>query len=134
LAFIIEPSEFTSIKTAGACRWTAPEIMNPPEDAMSTNQSLALFTQESDIYAFGMTILEVCMSFRMEMLTGTKVYRSSPAKIPFSQKRNDSSVIFAVLGGGRLNSQPSLRRRKALLGLFRNAGTRSPAGGLHLGQ
>jgi len=39
LAFIIEPSEVTSIKTAGACRWTAPEIMNPPEDAMSPNSS-----------------------------------------------------------------------------------------------
>jgi hypothetical protein len=59
LAFIIEPSEFTSIKTAGACRWTAPEIMNPPEDAISANHSLALFTKESDMYAFGMTSLEV---------------------------------------------------------------------------
>ena len=59
LAFIIEPSEFTSIKTAGACRWTAPEIMNPPEDAMSSNTSFALFTKESDVYAFGMTALEV---------------------------------------------------------------------------
>ena len=59
LAFIIEPSEFTSIKTAGACRWTAPEIMNPPEDTTSTNDSLALFTKESDIYAFAMTVIEV---------------------------------------------------------------------------
>jgi len=33
LAFIIEPSEFTSIKTAGPCRWIVPEIMNPPESA-----------------------------------------------------------------------------------------------------
>jgi hypothetical protein len=32
--------------------------MNPPEDA-SANDSLALFTTESDIYAFGMTVLEV---------------------------------------------------------------------------
>jgi serine/threonine protein kinase len=58
LASIIEPSEFTSIKTAGACRWTAPEIMNPPEDASSASHSLALFTKESDVYAFGMTTLE----------------------------------------------------------------------------
>ena len=59
LAFIIEPSEFTSIKTAGACRWTAPEIMNPPEETTSTNDSLALFTRESDVYAFAMTVIEV---------------------------------------------------------------------------
>jgi len=63
LAFVIEPSEFTSIKTAGACRWTAPEIINPPEDAMSANSSLALFTTESDVYAFGMTVLEVNLVF-----------------------------------------------------------------------
>jgi serine/threonine protein kinase len=63
LAFIIEPSEFTSIKTAGACRWTAPEIMNPPENTASANYSLALFTKASDIYAFGMTALEVSKFF-----------------------------------------------------------------------
>jgi hypothetical protein len=57
--FVIQPSEFTSIKTAGACRWTAPEVMNPTEDAASTNDPLSLFTKESDVYAFGMTVLEV---------------------------------------------------------------------------
>jgi serine/threonine protein kinase len=59
LAFIIEPSEFTSIKTAGACRWTAPEIMNPPEDTVYADDSVALFTRESDVYAFSMTVIEV---------------------------------------------------------------------------
>jgi hypothetical protein len=63
LVFIIDPSEFTSIKTAGACRWTALEIMNPPEGAVSADGSLALFTTESDIYAFAMTVLEVTTSF-----------------------------------------------------------------------
>ena len=63
LAFIIEPSEFTSIKTAGACRWTAPEILDPPEDGISTDDSLALFTKESDVYAFAMTALEVIILF-----------------------------------------------------------------------
>ncbi|KAF9008086.1 hypothetical protein BDQ17DRAFT_1323972 [Cyathus striatus] len=33
LYFIIDNSNFTLAKTAGACRWTAPEIMNLPEDA-----------------------------------------------------------------------------------------------------
>jgi len=97
LAFIIEPSEFTSIKTAGACRWTAPEIMNPPEDTSYADDPLALFTKESDIYSFAMTVLEI--------FTG---------KIPFSQKKNDSSVIFSVLDGGRpelvsLQDQESLK-------------------------
>ncbi|KAF9002243.1 hypothetical protein BDQ17DRAFT_1326683 [Cyathus striatus] len=33
LSFIVDNSDFTLAKTAGACRWTAPEIMNLPEDA-----------------------------------------------------------------------------------------------------
>jgi len=109
LAFIIEPSEFTSIKTAGACRWTAPEIMNPPEDATSTNEPLALFTKESDVYALAMTVLEI--------FTG---------KIPFSQKKNDSSVIFAVLDGGRPELPHSLKEQESLAGLVQECWDQEP--------
>ena len=63
LAVIMEPSEFTSIKTTGACRWTAPDIMDPPEDVVSANHSTTLFTTESDVYAFGMTVLEVILDY-----------------------------------------------------------------------
>jgi len=110
LAFIIEPSEFTSIKTAGACRWTSPEIMNPPEDAEPTNDSAALFTKESDIYAFGMTILEI--------FTGN---------IPFSQKKNDSSVIFTVLEGGRPDLPDSLNEQNGLKELVQNCWNQEPS-------
>lgn len=108
LAFIIEPSEFTSIKTAGPCRWTAPEIMSPPEDATSVN-STALFTEESDIYAFGMTTLEI--------FTG---------QIPFNERRNDSSVIFAVLGGGRPVLPASIKERKSLARLVQECWDQEP--------
>jgi len=67
LAFIIEPSDFTSTKTAGVCRWTAPEIMNPPEDTTYADDSSALFTKESDVYAFAMTVLEVNSIFHDPM-------------------------------------------------------------------
>jgi len=106
LAFIIEPSEFTSIKTAGACRWTAPEIMNPPHDAKSAN---ALFTIESDIYSFAMTVLEV--------FTG---------QIPFSNKKNDSSVIFSVLDSGRPELPPFLKGRKSLRRLIQECWHQEP--------
>jgi serine/threonine protein kinase len=100
LAFIIEPSEFTSIKTAGACRWTAPEIMNPAENTQNNTDatdSPPLFTQKSDIYAFGMTVIEI--------FTGN---------IPFSRKKNDSSVIFFVLDGGRPELPPFLKTEESL--------------------
>jgi len=110
LAFIIEPSEFTSIKTAGACRWTAPEIMNPPEDS-NADDSLPLFTKESDIYAFSMTAIEV--------FTG---------KIPFSQKKNDSSVIFSVLDGGRPELPAFLKEKESLGALVRECWDQEPSG------
>jgi serine/threonine protein kinase len=75
LAFILEPSEFSSIKTAGACRWAAPEIMDPPEDVKSANDSIALFTKESDIYAFSMTALEVNMNFVLSWPRRTDQYQ-----------------------------------------------------------
>jgi serine/threonine protein kinase len=111
LAFIIEPSEFTSIKTAGACRWTAPEIMNPAENTQISDASgpLALFTKKSDIYAFAMTFLEI--------FTG---------KIPFSQKKNDSSVIFYVLDGGHPELTAFLEEDKILKKLVQDCWAADP--------
>jgi len=99
LTFVIEPAEFTSVKTAGACRWTAPELMNPT-DALDQDPN-SLFNSETDIYAFGMLMLEV--------FTG---------KIPFSNKKNDSSVIFAVLDGGRPDIPSSIGDVPALKSLM----------------
>jgi len=110
LAFIIEPSEFTSIKTAGACRWTAPEIMNPPEDTTHTDDPPALFTAESDVYALSMTIIEI--------FTG---------KIPFNQKKNDSSVIFTVLDGGRPELPPFLNDQESLRVLIQDCWQQMPS-------
>lgn len=110
LAFIIEPSEFTSVKTAGACRWTGPEIMNPPEDTTYADDSIALFTKESDVYAYAMTVLEI--------FTG---------KIPFSQKKNDSSVIFYVLDGGRPELPLFLKEQQSIGELVQECWQQDPS-------
>ena len=60
LALIIDSSEFTSIKTAGTCRWTAPEIMNPPNNG---DVPLPQFTVKSDIFSYAMTVFEVYLHF-----------------------------------------------------------------------
>jgi len=109
LALIIEPSEFTSINTAGVYRWTAPEILDPPVDATSANDSLSLFTTKSDVYAFAMTVIEI--------FTG---------KIPFDQKKNDSSVIFAVLTGGRPDLPAFLKEQKGLGELVQECWNKEP--------
>jgi serine/threonine protein kinase len=108
LALIIKPSEFPSINTAGAYRWTAPEIMDPP-DATFANDSLALFTTKSDIYAFAMTVIEI--------FTG---------KIPFDQKKNESSVIFAVPTGSRPDLPAFLNEQKGLGELVQECWNKEP--------
>ena len=117
LAFVIEPSEFTSIKTAGACRWTAPEIMNPPEDDEYLNDSFDLFTKESDVYAFGMTFHEVILDYMMSWRRFTDRrwhMQIFTGKYPFHHKKYDSSVIFSVLNGDRPGLPPFLNEREDL--------------------
>lgn len=57
LVFIVDSTQFTSSKMAGASRWVAPEVMNPPDgdgEAQGTH-----LTKKSDVYAFSMLVLEV---------------------------------------------------------------------------
>lgn len=43
---------------SNSCRWTAPEILQPPEEDEEESLS-AIRTRATDVYAFGMTVLEV---------------------------------------------------------------------------
>ena len=56
LASIMESFEFTSVKTTGSCRWTAPEIMDPPNNE---DDPLPQFTVKSDTFSYAMTVFEV---------------------------------------------------------------------------
>lgn len=49
---------FSSPNTLGSCRWAAPEVLRPPEEDEEQSQC-ALASRETDVYAFGMTVLEV---------------------------------------------------------------------------
>jgi len=135
LAFIIDPSEFPSIKTAGACRWDAPEIVNPP-DTMSLDDSLALFTTESDVYAFAMTILEVIIDLwplNIEMLTNINLCRYSQGKSHSTRRGTIAQLYSLSLTGVVLNSHRVWRSGKTSWSLFVIVGMKNPAGGLHLG-
>ena len=48
-------------------------------------------------------------------------------KIPFFQKKNDSSVIFAVLDGGRPELPPSLLKQEILKGLVQECWDQEPS-------
>jgi len=92
LVYIIDHNEFTTSKIAGPARWTAPESLDPPETDNATP-----YTQKSDVYAFAMTMIEIC--------TG---------KAPFSDRRNDSAVIFYVIDGGRPEMPETLSQRPVI--------------------
>lgn len=53
---------FSTANIAGASRWTAPEVLDPQglEECAATSLPVSgLVTRESDVYAYGMTVLEV---------------------------------------------------------------------------
>ncbi|KDQ58145.1 hypothetical protein JAAARDRAFT_34959, partial [Jaapia argillacea MUCL 33604] len=78
LSQIISRSDFTTVSIGGPCRWMSPEIL------LSEDESEPPFTNASDVYAFGMAVLEI--------------YSTGP---PFSNIRHDSVVIFSVISGNR---------------------------------
>ncbi|KAF9446038.1 kinase-like protein [Macrolepiota fuliginosa MF-IS2] len=63
----------TGPRFAGTCRWTAPELMRDPDPEATT---------ASDIWAFGMTILQI--------LTG---------RLPFDHLRSNPLVIIDLVAG-----------------------------------
>jgi len=76
---ILDSVDFSTASIAGPVRWLAPEVMNSEDPS-----GAAVYTKESDIYAFAMTTIEI--------YTGL---------LPFSHVRNDGAVIFRVLKGER---------------------------------
>ena len=66
LAAIIEDASsvdgVSSHKAGGTIRWMAPEILDPDRFGYTKRSRRKLPSKSTDIYALGMTILEVCIS------------------------------------------------------------------------
>ncbi|TFK44943.1 kinase-like domain-containing protein [Crucibulum laeve] len=80
LSRMLETSGFTTKTVGGTCRWMAYELLAPCEDDDDDEEFTPPLTTESDVWAFGMTVLEI--------LTG---------QIPFSHIKNDATVILNVM-------------------------------------
>lgn len=71
---VVSQLEFTAANIAGSCRWTAPEVLDLPEEDVEKPISSVL-TTETDVYAFGMTVLEVNFyTATSYLLLQTKLY------------------------------------------------------------
>jgi len=62
LTAIIEDASIDGPISYGMVRWMAPEILDPDKYGYTKQSSRRLPSKSTDIYALGMTILEVCMS------------------------------------------------------------------------
>lgn len=77
----------------------AYELLAPCEGDDDNEESVPLLTTESDVWAFGMTVVEVCdASFSIDLSTNSSS-QILTGRLPFSDIRNDSAVILAVLRG-----------------------------------
>jgi len=74
----------------GTTRWMAPELFFPDKFGYTGKLVKQLPSKETDIYAIGMTILEV--------LTGC---------VPFANVARNETVIFKVMDGVRPDRPPS---------------------------
>lgn len=81
LARTLETSGFTTESVCGTCRWMAYELIAPCEEE---EESVPRVTVATDIWAFGMTVLEI--------LSG---------ELPFFQLKYDTAVMLCVMRGGR---------------------------------
>jgi len=82
LSPIIRYDDFTVAGMYGRPRWMAPELLDPQDDADDMQDTT--YTLETDVYALGMTILEVMTS-----------------KVPYSHRRYDTVVMLDVIRGVR---------------------------------
>jgi serine/threonine protein kinase len=88
LSLIVSRADFTNASVCGPCRWMPPEVLEPSDDleydidADSDTDNIFPFSRWSDVYSFGMTVLEV--------LTG---------KAPYHHRRYDTVVILDIIHG-----------------------------------
>ena len=77
----------------GSLRWMAPELLHSTHDSSTPKASTA-----SDIYAFGMVMLEACSSPSLDLirylLWSTQIFTG---KIPYHELKRDALILMEVL-------------------------------------
>lgn len=98
LPFILDIPLWSDFKAIGPCRWTAPEVMDPPDDEPV---SRLLYTPSSDVYSFGMAMLEVRHEFHISDRWSYLSDQILTGKAPFEKKDHDLKVYTFVAAGKR---------------------------------
>jgi Protein tyrosine and serine/threonine kinase len=88
--------------TTEGWRWKADELMAA---GLNDEDSVPQLTVATDVWAFGMTVLEVRFSTSILFLANTESMQVFSGFIPFSHIKSDARVIFFVTSGRRPKRQ-----------------------------
>jgi serine/threonine protein kinase len=86
----------TKTAAAGTYRYMAPELFD---------DEITKTTKATDVWAFAMTAIEVCIIASIAFSVFGKLKQSNlqifTGSMPFSNIINDANVVFSVMSGGR---------------------------------
>lgn len=91
----------SALAGGGSERWMAPELLYPEKYGFSHS----IPSKESDTYAFGMVIYEVCRTTR-SFFAASHSEQVMTGDIPFSRD-NRTTIIFKVVQGSRPERPPN---------------------------
>lgn len=104
LAAVADPSSVdrsSSYKAGGTVRWMAPEILDPERYGYVNRAQRKLPSKGTDIYALGMTILEVHEPSSFVLPKVNSSPQVITGQIPFEHTNKDDVVAKKVLSGTR---------------------------------
>ena len=93
-------------KRQGTVRWMAPELLYPDMFGFTGRFEKQLPSKDTDIYAIGMTILEVSAHLAVEN-TGFTLEQVITGCVPFASITRNETVMLKVIKGGRPDRPPS---------------------------
>lgn len=88
-------------KTRGTIRWMAPEIIDPERYGYVKHAQRKLPSKSTDIYAFGMTILEARPTSLLPLRHSNLPPQVITGRRPFERTNKDDVVVEKVIRGAR---------------------------------
>lgn len=95
---MLESRGFTTKTVAGTVRWMALELLLDEDE---TSEDAIPVTVESDVWSFGMTILEVSMQINRlpTRIADTELVQVLTGRMPFFEFKHDTHVLLSVMRG-----------------------------------
>ncbi|TEB23944.1 kinase-like protein [Coprinellus micaceus] len=107
MVYMTDMPEFVMMKSAATCRFAAPELMDPNVPRQTAEGPEC--TTQSDVFAFAMIVVQIFSG-----------------DVPFSHKKNDTSIIPLILKGERPELPQYIQENPALAKLVQDCWVPEP--------